>query len=58
MYPSNPFWDAGFLPSSDGLNAGLQSAGILSVFLWVGFDFLYVIINQLHSSKDRPFLGQ
>lgn len=53
---TNPFWDAGFLPSSDGLNSELQSADILSIFFWVGFGFLYVITNQLDSCNDRPSL--
>lgn len=57
MDPSNPFWDAGFLPGSDGLNSGLPSAGILSIFLWVGFGFLYVMINQLHHLKIDHLYG-
>jgi hypothetical protein len=53
---TNPFQGAGFLPSRDGLNSGLQAADTLSIFLSVGFDFLYVITNQLHSCDDRPSL--
>lgn len=49
MGPTNPFWDAGFLPSHDGLNSGWQSADILSIFLGFGFGFLYVTTQQLHS---------
>lgn len=54
-FPSS-FWDVGFLPSADGLNSGLQAADILFIFFMAGFDFLYVITNQLQPCNDGPHL--